>query len=514
MKMSGNYEQGGGFEDAYVDDVPVNVRVPEAEGPFGSFLRRLGSIITGILAMGLVIVLVGGGSYLYLNSWFDAPGPLSDEKTVQIDRGTGLRGIAETLQQEGVIDNDKIFILGVLANRANGQLKAGEYRFEAANSMRAVMDTLVSGRSIQYSFTAPEGLTTLQIIARLEADTDLVGEIERIPEEGALLPNTYAYTRGTSRQSIVDRMSEAQEDLLRELWDNRQEDLPLDRPYDALILASIVEKETGVSSEREVVASVFINRLRRGMRMQSDPTIIYGIVGGEGPLGRSITRDDINTTTPYNTYRIDGLPPTPIANAGNASIAAVLQPAETDYLFFVADGSGGHAFAATLAEHNDNVANWRQIERERRAEDEAAAAAGGLEQPADETTGDATGDDGSLADSEAGSESETGSQENNETTATDTQVNDADTSAAADSNPAPEDQSDTALQEATEPSDAPEATEDTNAGTDSAGQADESVVEDLPYPLPEPKPEVPVRESSTQQPSDIQVVPLPATNPN
>jgi len=193
----------------------------------------------------------------------------------------------------------------------------------------------------------------------------LTGDITRLPPEGRLLPETYLVDRGTSRQAVIDRMEAAQDALIADLWPNRADDLPFDTPEEAIILASVVEKETGIAHERPLVAAVFVNRMRRGMRLQSDPTIIYGLTQGE-PLGRGIRRSELDSTSnPYNTYQIDGLPPTPIANPGREAIAAVLNPPDSAYLFFVADGTGGHAFSETYAEHNRHVARWRRIERER-----------------------------------------------------------------------------------------------------------------------------------------------------
>ena len=244
-------------------------------------------------------------------------------------------------------------------------LRAGEFAIPEAASMAEIYDILRSGQTIQYPVTAAEGLTTAMIIRIVEASEVMTGEITRIPAEGALLPETYLVSRGDDRQALIDRMEAAQDALLDELWSNRAENLPFDTPEEAIILASVVEKETGIAHERPMVASVFVNRLRRGMRLQSDPTIIYGITQGE-PLGRGIRRSELDSTANrYNTYQIDGLPPTPISNPGRDAIAAVLNPPEGQYLYFVADGTGGHAFATSLAEHNRNVAQWRRIERER-----------------------------------------------------------------------------------------------------------------------------------------------------
>ncbi|MGB7204078.1 MAG: endolytic transglycosylase MltG, partial [Anderseniella sp.] len=237
--------------------------------------------------------------------------------------------------------------------------KAGEYQFAARSSLADVLRKIKSGKIVTYKVSVPEGFTTWQVLERLKAHEVLTGEIEKVPLEGELLPDTYVFSRGRTRQSIIDQMQAAQLKLIEKLWPTRASDLPFETPQQALILASIVEKETGVADERARVAAVFVNRMRKGMRLQSDPTIIYGITKGQGKLERPIYRSDINEKTEYNTYQINGLPPTPIANAGAESIKAVLNPIESDELFFVADGTGGHVFAKTLAEHNENVKKWR-----------------------------------------------------------------------------------------------------------------------------------------------------------
>ncbi|MGE0408199.1 MAG: endolytic transglycosylase MltG, partial [Amphiplicatus sp.] len=240
---------------------------------------------------------------------------------------------------------------------------AGEYRLPAGASLFDVIELLVEGKSILHYFTAPEGRTTAQILRLIEDNDVLIGNITLTPHEGELLPETYAFTRGEDRDDMIRRMMKAQDALLDSLWEARALELPFTTREEAVILASIVEKETGKPDERARIAAVFVNRLKRGMRLESDPTIIYGLTGGE-PLGRGLRMSELRKETPYNTYVIRGLPPTPIANPGRASIEAVLNPLETDELFFVADGAGGHAFAATVAEHNRNVAKWRRAERE------------------------------------------------------------------------------------------------------------------------------------------------------
>lgn len=355
--MTGNH----GYNDGQ-DDFPLDVRVPAP----ARRKRRITGLVNGVLTMCLLILFAAGGAYIFIKTSFENAGPLEAEKSVLVKRGQGGKAIAELLAREGMVSNDKIFLIGLMAHKANGKLKAGEYRIEPHASMQQIMDKLVAGKSIEYRITIPEGLTSLQILARLEQQEMLEGKVDKNVPEGALLPDTYSYIRGTTRQEIVNKMRLAQDKLLERAWPSRTKKLPLSSPYEALILASIVEKETAVASERRQVASVFVNRLKQRMRLQSDPTIIYGLVGGKGVLGRPILKSDISKPSRYNTYQIDGLPPTPIANPGKAAIEAVLNPAVTKYLFFVADGSGGHAFAASLKEHNQNVSRWRKIELQRR----------------------------------------------------------------------------------------------------------------------------------------------------
>ncbi len=340
--------------------------------------KKRKSVLARIATLVVLLVLAGGiglGILWYGDRQFNGPGPLAETKTVDIARGSGTSKIANTLEREGVISNAAVFQAGVIARNAQSKLKAGEYSFEPGISMKSVVDKLVSGKVTTYKITIPEGLTSQQIVARVMSHADLTGDLTEIPPEGSLLPQTYVFRRAEKRATVIERMQEAQKTLVEKLWPNRTEGLPVKTPGEALILASIVEKETGVASERRHVASVFVNRLLKGMRLQSDPTIIYGIVGGKGKLGRPILRSEVEKKTPYNTYKINGLPPTPIANPGEASIAAVLNPLKTNDLYFVADGSGGHTFSKTLAEHNKKVRVWRKIEKELRAKEMAALAA-------------------------------------------------------------------------------------------------------------------------------------------
>ncbi|MGF1609369.1 MAG: endolytic transglycosylase MltG [Kiloniellales bacterium] len=324
--------------------------------------RRL--LIGSALLLPTLLVALGIAAHLLLKS-FEAPGPLADERVVVVPRGSGLAAIAQKLEEAGVVSNALMFRLGVRIEGAARTLKAGEYSFPAAVSMRGAMELLQSGKTVIRRITFPEGLTSVELIALLNAADGLSGAITEVPAEGALLPDTYHYSLDDPRAAILERMLVGRDEVLAALWPQRAEGLPIATPEEALVLASIVEKETGVADERPLVAGVFVNRLRKGMLLQSDPTVVYGITEGSGPLGRALTRQDLQTPSPYNTYAIKGLPPGPIANPGRAALEAVLNPVETDYLYFVADGSGGHAFARTLDEHNRNVAKWRKLQRQR-----------------------------------------------------------------------------------------------------------------------------------------------------
>lgn len=298
--------------------------------------------------------------------WFDSattgPGPLAEPATVVIAPGSGLATIAATLQDGGVIDSETVFMLRARWRGDAPRLRAGEYAFGPGASIDGVLDDMVAGRTVIHRFTVAEGRTSAQIADLLEANDVLAGTLDRIPPEGSLLPETYHFDRGTDRNVLVARMTAAMDTTLAELWAGRDEGLPFASPEEALVLASIVEKETGVAGERAHIAGVFVNRLRLGMPLQSDPTVIYALTEGSGPLDRPLTRADLRVDHPYNTYVVGGLPPGPIANPGRDAIAAVLQPLETKDLYFVADGTGGHAFAETLADHNRNVARWRALQ--------------------------------------------------------------------------------------------------------------------------------------------------------
>ena len=311
----------------------------------------------------LIVISVAVGAALFVGKQrFETPGPLAEDKVVNVPRGLGIRDIADLLQREGVIDQPYVFMGGVIVLKARGELKFGEYQFSKQSSVADVVDTIIEGRVVQHAFTIPEGLTSEQIVARLLENDALAGQIKEIPREGTLLPETYKFTRGMTREQIVQRMQQAHRRVLQEVWEHRVQDLPVKTPEQLVTLASIVEKETGRPDERTRVAAVFINRLKSRMRLQSDPTIIYGLTGGKGALGRPILKSEIEQPTPYNTYVIDGLPPGPIANPGRASLEAAASPARTKELYFVADGTGGHVFSDSYAEHQKNVARLRGIE--------------------------------------------------------------------------------------------------------------------------------------------------------
>ena len=329
----------------------------------------------------LVVGLAGGLAYSVGKSRIDAPGPLEREKIVNIPRGLGLRDIADVLAKENVIDQPWFFIGGVVVLKAREDLKYGEYKFTKNISLRDAIETIVEGKVIQHAVTIPEGLTSEQIIARLVEVDFLSGNIREVPKEGSLLPDTYNFPRGATREQAIQRMQQAHRRVLQEIWERRSPDVPVKTPEQLVTLASIVEKETGKPDERTRVAAVFTNRLKSRMRLQSDPTIIYGLVGGKGTLGRPIMKSEIEQSTPYNTYVIEGLPPGPIANPGRNSLEAVANPARTKELYFVADGTGGHAFAENLQQHQQNVARLRQFEQQVRTNTPPAETAMPFTQP-------------------------------------------------------------------------------------------------------------------------------------
>jgi len=370
-----------------------------------------------VLAIGLAVA-VGWGQ----RQW-TAEGPLDEAIFFEVSRGASLRAVSEDLAEAGAVSSAMIFRLGTEYADQAGDLRFGSYEIPAGASMETVLEIVTAGGPSSFRYAAtyvlriegtgelrlrerlpgtgeivelatfsyeegvpelysdlvaneqitvyrvaiPEGLTSWQIVQGLNEADFLTGEVVDIPAEGSLAPDTYEVRRGDDRNELLARMRASQEDILAEVWEGRVEGLPIETPEEALILASIIEKETSVPDERRQVSSVFVNRLNRGMRLQTDPTVIYGVTNGRGVLGRGIRQSELRDENPWNTYVIDGLPPTPIANPGRAAIEAAVNPDRTPYIFFVADGTGGHAFAETLEEHNENVARWRQIEAERGA---------------------------------------------------------------------------------------------------------------------------------------------------
>ncbi|MEM7740254.1 MAG: endolytic transglycosylase MltG [Pseudomonadota bacterium] len=316
--------------------------------------------------LALVLLALAGvaGSGAYLYKQLTSEGPLLEEQVLWIERGNGMETVTGKLADMGALTDERIFTYFAKATDLGAELRAGEFAVPAGASMLEIVEIIQSAKPILHYVTIPEGRTVVQTFALINAEEILEGEISLEVREGELLPETYAFQRGDTADDLVQRMVNDHYTLLEELWPLRADNLPFNTMEEAVILASIVEKETALAEERPRVAAVFVNRLSRGMRLQSDPTIIYGLTGGE-PLGRGIRQSELRGETPYNTYVIRGLPPTPIANPGRASIAAVLNPAQTNDLYFVADGTGGHVFASTLREHNQNVAAWRRIERAR-----------------------------------------------------------------------------------------------------------------------------------------------------
>ncbi|WJR75296.1 endolytic transglycosylase MltG [Bradyrhizobium sp. NP1] len=362
---------------------PPPKRSDRARNPF----VVVGNAIITIL---LIAMLGTGAAYYYGRQKLEAPGPLQEDKIVNIPSRAGMADIADVLQREGVIDNNRwAFIGAVIALKARSELKPGEYAFQKNASLRDVIGTIVEGKVVQHSVTIPEGLTSEQIVARLSDNDIFAGSVREVPREGTLLPETYKFPRGTTREQVIQRMQQAQKRAVAEIWERRSQDVPLKSPDQLVTLASIVEKETGKPEERSRVAAVFTNRLRQKIKLQSDPTIIYGLVGGKGTLGRPIKRSEITQPSPYNTYVIDGLPPGPISNPGRASLEAAANPARTRDLYFVADGTGGHAFTETYDQHQKNVVKLRAMEKQIQndtvepAADDAASPPAAATAPAD-----------------------------------------------------------------------------------------------------------------------------------
>lgn len=377
------------------------------------------SLAANALTLLIVLMVALAGLIAWGRNEFVKPGPLSAAICLQVERGASLSSVSARLQEQGAVTNAQIFRVGANYTEKAKDLKFGSYLVPAGASMESVLALITtSGQSscgqeinfrigvaaadvvlreldpstnafvevakfapavdavpeaykkavdehdMRFRVTLAEGVTSWMVVDALKKADFLSGNIKAVPAEGSLAPDSYDVAKGADRGDLLQRMAFAQERVMDELWAGRAADLPYQTKEEAMTMASIIEKETGVSDERPMVASVFVNRLRKGMRLQTDPTVIYGVTKGEGVLGRGLRRSELQRPTPYNTYTIDGLPPTPIANPGRASIAAALNPGVSDYVYFVADGTGGHAFAKTLDEHNSNVAKWREIERQ------------------------------------------------------------------------------------------------------------------------------------------------------
>jgi len=378
------------------------------------------SIASNALTLFILGLLLLGGVVIWGQGQYSAKGPLDQAICLRVESGSNMRRVSEDLAAQGAISNSRILRIGADYSEKSAQLKAGSYLIPPGASMEEIVAEITgTGRStcgtevnfrigilnaelqvreldpatnryvevmafdpgegdapegyagitaqpdVRYRVTLAEGVTSWQVVEELKQAEFLEGPVADLPDEGSLAPDSYEVARGTERAALLVEMQQEQAQILADLWQSRADDLPVKTPEEALVLASIIEKETGVPEERKQVASVFINRLEQGIRLQTDPAVIYGITKGQGALGRGLRQSELRAKTPFNTYVIDGLPPTPIANPGRASIEAALNPDATKYLFFVADGSGGHAFAETLAEHNRNVAEWRAIEAER-----------------------------------------------------------------------------------------------------------------------------------------------------
>lgn len=391
--------------------------------------RHVAANAITFLMVGLFLV---GGLIIWGKSQYHTPGPLSQAVCVQVESGSNMRRVSQNLAQQGAVSSAAIFRIGADYEEKTSQLKAGSFLVEPGSSMQEIVDVITRGGAstcgteivyrvgvnrvsvqvreldpatntfaelaqfdqgaeeapaaytqtrdkadVRFRVAVAEGVTSWQVVNALNGVDIMEGNVAAVPAEGSLAPDSYEVRKGDDRAALIARMEAAQETLLAAAWEARAEDLPVETPEELLILASIIEKETGVAEERRQVASVFVNRLNQGMRLQTDPTVIYGITKGEGVLGRGLRRSELRGETPYNTYVIPALPPTPIANPGRASLMAAAQPDETPYIFFVADGTGGHAFAVTLDEHNRNVAAWRRIEAEQGAAAAGNASTGG-----------------------------------------------------------------------------------------------------------------------------------------
>ena len=366
---AGSSRSNGIGSDASAGDHPAHIELPSSR-PSALARGRIVRFFNFLMTLAIVASLLFVGAIWYGTTEFDAPGPLEAETTFTVPKGATFASIVPGLEESNIIKKQgvlRIFTHGVKTSGRSNQLKAGEFAFTPGMSMRQVMEQLTEGRAIQHAISFPEGWTSFRMMERVASNERLEGDVPDIPPEGTLMPDTYLFQRGTTRAQILERLQRAQKKAVEQVWNSRAKDLPLRSPEELVILASLIEKETGIAGERRHVASVFVNRLRKGMRLQTDPTIIYGLWGGRGKPGDrgGLSRSEIDKVTAYNTYHIDGLPPGPIANPGIESLRAAANPLQTDDLYFVADGTGGHAFAKTLNEHNKNVAKWRQIEAQR-----------------------------------------------------------------------------------------------------------------------------------------------------
>jgi UPF0755 protein len=350
-------------------------------------VKRLGPtlrFVNALLTFSFLALAVGAAAVFWLSSELDRTGPLQEPRTIVVRKGEGARDIAQRLEQDGIISSQHIFVAHYVMRQLASwfgakplHLKAGDYELAAGMSMRQVAELIGEGKVMLMRLTVPEGYTSQQIVERLRAEPALTGDVAALPPEGSMLPDTYRVPRGATRQSVIEMMQSEQSKFLRSAWAARQPDLPLQSMEEALVLASIVERETGRNDKHADIASVFINRLKRGMPLQSDPTILYGLFGGQVNWARPIYKTEIQQKTSHNTYQLKGLPPTPICNPGRAAIQAVLNPSATNYLYFVASGTGSSVFSQTLEEHNVAVANWRKVEKDIRAKQAEAAKAQG-----------------------------------------------------------------------------------------------------------------------------------------
>ena len=367
---------------------PRGVRQRRESRVFGGFAR----VVSGVLTVLLVVMVGLGAITLFVGHVYSRPGPLQVAQTVVVPKGASSNEIADDLEREGVISSRWAFMMSYLvqSRMRPGEvvLRHGEYLFKPSVSVREVLEILSEGKSVQYRVTVPEGLTSQQIVDRLMREEHLTGEIAEIPAEGSLMPETYSIEKGMERQELLRRMQVKQEQFLEKAWERRSPGLPISTPEEAVILASIIEKETGRADERQRIAGVFVNRLNKNMRLQSDPTILYGVHGGAVKWGKPILQSEKDAKNAHNTYQINGLPPTPICNPGRPALEAALNPSQHDDIFFVADGTGGHIFSKTYQEHTAAVSKWREIERDMRARQ--AAAEGEEAEPAD-TDGRAAG---------------------------------------------------------------------------------------------------------------------------